>query len=137
MAASNQNCSSGDSQQGLTILGLSCLHLHTNTSYYILKELEKICQKKFVAHLCLQSEWFIWGLPSSTATILQYTNVTGPNQSGSSWETSCNSAPEIAPWEVQVLGIVLQFQEYYTKNCTSSICCILLLHTLMSAPHSG
>ena len=55
--------------------------------------------------LCLQSEWFIWvltspplqpykhisdkfvwGLPSSTASILQYTNVTGPNQSGSSWD---------------------------------------------------
>ena len=28
--------------------------------------------------MCLQSEWFVWGLPSSTATILQYTNVTGP-----------------------------------------------------------
>ena len=38
----------------------------------------------FVVCVCLQSEWFILGLTSSTATILQYTNVTGPNQSGSS-----------------------------------------------------
>ena len=28
--------------------------------------------------LCLQSEWFVIGLPSSAATILQYTNVTCP-----------------------------------------------------------
>ena len=26
------------------------------------------------------------GLSGDTATILQYTNVTGPNQSGSSWD---------------------------------------------------
>ena len=32
-----------------------------------------------------QSEQFIWGLPSSTA-VLQYTNVTDHNQSGSSWD---------------------------------------------------
>ena len=34
--------------------------------------------------VCFQSEWFILGLTSSTITILQYTSVTGPNQSGSS-----------------------------------------------------
>ena len=33
-----------------------------------------------------QSEWFIVGLTCSTATILQYTNVTGPNQSSSCWD---------------------------------------------------
>ena len=36
--------------------------------------------------MCNQSEWFILGLISSTATILQYTNVTVPNQRGSSWD---------------------------------------------------
>ena len=51
---------------------------------------KKIC-------LCLQSKWFIGGSNSGknclknclflvfTGTILDYTNGTGPNQSGSSW----------------------------------------------------
>ena len=41
-----------------------------------------------------QSEWFVLGLTSSTANILQYTNVTGANQSGSSGDSNrkCKTA---------------------------------------------
>ena len=49
-----------------------------------------------------------------------YFNVTGPVH------TSCDSRPGVAPREVQFMGIVMQFQPYYSKRCTSSICYTLL-----------
>ena len=71
-----------------------------------------------------QSEWFIWGLPSSTATTLWYTTntvtyVTGPNQSGSFCDRPPRTPLLESPQEVQFLAIVLELQEYYNKNCTS------------------
>ena len=52
--------------------------LYPTISYYTLKEPKNL----FVVCLCLQSKWFIQG----HCYYLQYANVTGPNQSGSSWD---------------------------------------------------
>ena len=67
--------------------------MYTNVTHKVLAQVTSkdwlIKGAKYVC-VCLQSEWFILGLPI-----------------------------EVTPLEVQFLDIVLEFQQYYNKKCTS------------------
>ena len=56
----------------------------------------------------------------------QYTNVTGTNQSGSSWDrppapnsVRCVLSQLHSQDRIHYLDIVLEYPEYYNKTCTS------------------
>ena len=84
------------------------------------------------------------GSSRDTATILQYTNVTDPNQSGSSWDRPCGTPIYYNSVSVYCLRgddflVLLFYILQYLLHRSTTYCYIGVLQTPMSlkAPCSG